>query len=88
MAQRSGIHRSTISRLLAGERAPTFEAAVRIADALGSDCESDSPWQRALGHGAVSAVTRVERALRADEELAGGQIHRVMQLYLHTRAER
>lgn len=85
LAHRSGVHRSTISRLLSGERQPSFEAATRLAGALGSNGEPDSPWLLAMGHPSLEPVARVERALRADELLDDGHVRHLMRTYLGIR---
>ncbi len=85
LAHRSGVHRSTISRLLSGERRPSFEAATRLAGALGSNGEPDSPWLLAMGHPGLEPIARVERALRADEQLDDDHVRRLMQMYLGVR---
>lgn len=86
LAQRSGVHRSTISRILAGRRVPKLETAVRLARSLGALDGADlSGKLRSVTPEQVDAIALVERALRADERLGDSHVRRVMRIYLQLR---
>lgn len=88
LADRSLVHRSTISRLLSGDRSPSFETASQLAHALGVPLELDLlPAQLVeLEKETSNPVLVVERALRADRALSEEQIRQVMRLYNGFRA--
>lgn len=44
LAHCSQVHRSTISRLLRGDRSPTLDTVVRLAAAFGVDIAQTGPW--------------------------------------------
>lgn len=51
LARQTGYHRAAISRILAGERIPSLDGAIRIAKALGSTLDAFVRWfarQRAI----------------------------------------
>ena len=59
LATRSGVHHSTISRLLSSNRAPSWSTVVRLADALGTAPPS-------FGHAPAGATdAQIRRALLA-----------------------
>lgn len=88
LARRSGVHRSTITRLVSGERRPTLETARRLALVLGAGSASD-PVSAATYFGVIGTdtdpIARVERALRGDQQLTDADLRRVMHLYLRAR---
>ena len=88
LARRSGVHRSTITRLVSGQRRPTLETARRLASVLGGGTRDD-PVGAAAYFGRLGAdmdpVARVERALRGDQQLTDDGLRRVMRLYLQAR---
>jgi transcriptional regulator with XRE-family HTH domain len=80
LARLSGLHRSTISRLLHGERRPTVETATRIAVALGS---TRPPAGHERG---TNVVARVHHELAADPTLRPRDVRRLMTHYVLQRA--
>lgn len=91
LAQRSAVHRSTISRLLSGERQPTLETAVRLASVFsdgGDGHDAHGPVCLVNAATTVNAdpVARVERALRAHSGLDDAGVRRMMLLYHELRA--
>lgn len=89
LARRSGVHRSTITRLASGERRPTLETARRLASAL-TGARGDPPatatfFAEDLAAAAADPIARVERALRGDASLSEDGLRRVMRLYLQAR---
>jgi transcriptional regulator with XRE-family HTH domain len=82
LARLSGLHRSTISRLLHAERRPTVETAARIAVALGSTRPRAGPERR------TDIVARVRHELAADPTLRPRDVQRVMTHYVLQRAAR
>ena len=85
LARRSGVHRSTITRLVSGQRRPTLETARRLADALGDGAGPTILGSELAAPGAIDPVARVERALRGDERLSDDGLRRVMRAYLEAR---
>lgn len=89
LALRSGVHHSTISRLLSHKRRPSLETALKLAAAIGpSDgaepIEGRPPSTWLTGS---DPVGRVERALRADERLTLESVRRLMELYHELRRD-
>ena len=80
LARLTGLHRSTISRLLHGERRPTVETAARIAIAIGSSRPPAGPERRR------DIVARVRHELAADPTLRPRDVQRVMTHYVLQRA--
>lgn len=78
LALRSGLDRSTISRILAGGRSPTFDTAARLLQALNYD---DMPPSLATVANSLGPAVGIERALRADPELDEAQIWEVLRHY-------
>lgn len=89
LARRSGVHRSTITRLASGERRPTLETARRLASALtggrGESSAAATFFADDLGATIADPIARVERALRGDASLSEEGLRRVMRLYLQAR---
>jgi transcriptional regulator with XRE-family HTH domain len=82
LSRLSGLHRSTISRLLHGERHPTVETATRIAVALGSTRLPAGRERR------TDIVARVRHELAADPTLSPRDVQRVMARYVLQRGAR
>jgi len=82
LARLSGLHRSTISRLLHGQRQPTVETAARIAVAIASIGPYDGAERR------TDVVARVRHELAADPTLRPQDVQRVMTRYVRVRAAR
>ena len=80
LSRLSGLHRSTISRLLHGDRRPTVETAARIAVALGSTRPPAGHERR------TDIVARVRHELAADPTLRPQDVRRVMTHYVLQRA--
>lgn len=85
LARRSGVHRSTITRLVSGERRPTLDTARRLAAALGIHDGEGGVLSIDLESGAADPIARVERALRGDPQLTDDGLRRVMRAYLAAR---
>ena len=84
LARRSGVHRSTITRLVSGHRRPTLETARRLVAALGGAAEAAILGVTAEPD-ATDPIARVERALRGDRQLSDEGLRRVMRAYLSAR---
>jgi transcriptional regulator with XRE-family HTH domain len=89
LAYRSGVHHSTISRLVSEGRVPTLRTATMLAHGLrGLRAEVEAPGSvgfvgRFVDH---PPATRVWEALRADDVLGPGQAHQVLDYYLALRS--
>jgi len=79
LARLSGVHRSTISRLLHGQRRPRVETATRIAVAIASLRPHDGDERR------TDVVARVRHELAADPTLRPQDVNRVMTRYVRQR---
>ena len=80
LARRSGLHRSTISRIVSGHRAPSLETARRLAEALDAGGLFNS-------HFTHDPVVAVERALASDRRLPKAARQLVMRTYLGLRTD-
>jgi transcriptional regulator with XRE-family HTH domain len=80
LAHLSGLHPSTISRLLRDQRRPTVATAERLVAALGGGPPYVGPERRS------NQVGRVEHALRDDELLTPGDVNRIMRRYRSRRS--
>ena len=80
LAQRSGLHRSTISRIASGQRRPTLDTARRLAEAL----DAGAPFNTHFAH---DPVVMVERALAGDGRLSSTARQVVMRTYLRLRED-
>jgi transcriptional regulator with XRE-family HTH domain len=80
LSRLTGLHRSTISRLLRGERRPTVETAARITLAIGSARPPAGVERR------QDLVARVRHELDADPTLRPRDVQRVMTRYVLQRA--
>jgi len=90
LAQRSGVDHSSISRLVRGGRTPSLATAAHLARALGvAEPSADTPEAAAMrtARQLLDPIGAVERALRGDEQLAEGDIGRLMRQYLALRRE-
>jgi len=91
LAALSGVDHSTISRLLMHEeRSPSLATATRLARALrqANGDEDASAYFARLPEETIFPTTRVEMALRGDEELDDDDVRSVMEAYLVARARR
>ena len=88
LAALSGVNHSTISRLINGERVPSLATATRLARALGHVRGEDdaSAYVTRLPEETIIPTTRVERALRADDEINDDDVRSLMAAYLGARA--
>ncbi len=86
LAMRSGVHHSTISRLVRHRRTPSFDTAVRLAKVL--DPTGTTPIARPTDAHPSSPPMRVEHALRSDPSLAANDVRDLMRGYLRLRARR
>jgi transcriptional regulator with XRE-family HTH domain len=82
LARLSGLSRSTISRLLHGQRRPTVETASRIAIAIASMRPHEGDERR------TDVVARVRHELAADPTLRPTDVERVMNRYVRARGAR
>jgi len=80
LARLTGLHRSTISRLLHGERRPSVETAARITLAIGSARPPAGVERRR------DLVARVRHELDADPTLRPRDVRQVMTHYVRQRA--
>lgn len=90
LAHRSGVDHSTISRLVSGERVPSLATATRLARALGrvnGDGDAFAYFAR-LPEETVFPTTRVEMALRGDDEINDDDVRSLMSAYLDARTRR
>jgi transcriptional regulator with XRE-family HTH domain len=87
LAQKSGVDHSTISRLVRGDRVPSWSTADRLVRSLGFADVPDGVYRLDSGRTA-SPTARVEYALRLDETLSETQVREIMNVYLATRRRR
>jgi transcriptional regulator with XRE-family HTH domain len=90
LAALAGIDHSTISRLLAHDRAPSLTTATKLAGALrqvqGEQAEpATADYFERNAEETVFPARRVELALRADELLDDEQVRHLMDIYLDAR---
>ncbi len=80
LATKTGVHHSTISRLLRTRRRPTLETAQSLARGLGvAEPRDVGPEKRA------DRTAGVEYALRSDEVLTAAEVRNIMHVYLAAR---
>ena len=87
LAERSGVHHSTISRVMTGQRSVNLQTAARLAECFGVQERPDGalPYLQPEAAGRVSDVARVEYALRADTLFGEQHVREVMATYLRVR---
>lgn len=85
LARRCGIDRSTITRILNGERDPSLHTALRLVDALGAET---TPSQFRALTGVVDRAAWVRRLLDDDELLDACDVDSMMDDYLARRNRR
>jgi transcriptional regulator with XRE-family HTH domain len=82
LAAHSGVSASTVSRVVRGDRQPSLQTALRLANVLRTAGDDFNP---AAQIGAMvdrfEPATDVERALRADARLAEADVRRIMLMY-------
>jgi transcriptional regulator with XRE-family HTH domain len=90
LAVLSGVDHSTISRLVRGDRVPSLATATRLARALGRvDGDGDGfAYFARLPEETVLPTTRVEMALRGDDEINDDDVRSLMIAYLDARTRR
>lgn len=90
LAHRSGVDHSTISRLVSGERVPSLATATRLVRALGRvNGDGDAfAYFAHLPEETVFPTTRVEMALRGDDEINDDDVRSLMSAYLDARTRR
>ena len=90
LALLSGVDHSTVSRLLSGERVPSLATATRLARSLGRvDGDGDAfAYFARLPEETVFPTTRVEMALRGDDEINDDDVRSLMSAYLDARTRR
>jgi len=81
LAMRSGVHHSTISRLINGGRTPSIRTAIRVARIL--DPKGLNPFVQKPADQPI----RVEHALRSDPALRPGDVRELMRDYLRVRSD-
>ena len=88
VAARAGIHHSTISRLLGGDRTPSLRTATSLAHALGMP-DADATLDEMITPGSSrSRPAQVEYALRSDDSLTEAGVRQIMDYYLIVRRVR
>ena len=84
LAQSSGIHRSTISRLLSGNRSPNLDTVTRLMAALGgSSTDAGIPLDVGVD---PAAGADVERSIRADPNLSEAARQELIRSYRRMRS--
>lgn len=82
LAAHSGVSASTVSRVVRGDRQPSLQTALRLANVLRTTGDDFNP---AAQIGAMvdrfEPATDVERALRADARLSEADVRRIMLMY-------
>ena len=88
LAALSGVNHSTISRLINGERVPSLATATRLARAFRHVRGEDDAFAyfTRLPEETILPTTRVEMALRADDEINDDDVRSLMAAYLGARA--
>jgi transcriptional regulator with XRE-family HTH domain len=84
LAMRSGVHHSTISRLVRHRRTPSLSTAIRLARVL--EPSGAMPSIRSIDARSTSPPTRVEFALRSDPTLSPTDVRDLMRAYVRRRA--
>lgn len=84
LADKAGIHHSTISRLVRGHRIPSLRTVTSLAHALGVS-ESAAMLDELRPGSSRSRQAEVEYALRSDETLAEVDVREIMEQYLAAR---
>jgi transcriptional regulator with XRE-family HTH domain len=90
LAFRSGVDHSTISRLVHGDRTPSFGTATKLARglrALGDEGDGAGYLGIMAGHSSQPTAC-VESAIRADATLGESEVRQVMTYYEALRAHR
>jgi transcriptional regulator with XRE-family HTH domain len=82
LAAQSGVSASTVSRVVRGDRQPSLQTALRLAQVLGTQGDELDPASQ-LGSMVrrIDPATEVERSLRADARLSEVDVRRVMLMY-------
>ena len=80
LATKTGVHHSTISRLLRSRRRPSLDTAQSLARALGVAVPPDIGLYERAGR-----TASVEYALRSDEILTAADVRDIMDIYLAAR---
>ncbi len=90
LAQRSGVDHSTISRLIRGDRIPSFDTATKLARGLREihDDADAAQYLRLVTATTTNPTARVEYSLSADSLLTDEQVRRIMEHYLRIRMQR
>jgi transcriptional regulator with XRE-family HTH domain len=90
LAQSSGVDKSTIWRLVHGNRGPRLDTAAKLARALRARWDDTESLEQSVGAAVPAShpTMRVEYALRSDELLNEAQVQQLMNLYLSIRAGR
>ena len=82
LAAHSGVSASTVSRVVRGDRQPSLQTALRLANVLRAVGDDFNP---AAQIGAMvdrfEPATDIERALRADSRLSEADVRRIMMMY-------
>jgi transcriptional regulator with XRE-family HTH domain len=84
LAMRSGVHHSTISRLVRHRRTPSLRTALSLARVL--EPTGAMPAIRSIDARSPSPLMRVELALRSDPTLSPTDVRDLMRSYLRRRA--
>jgi transcriptional regulator with XRE-family HTH domain len=87
LARKSGVHHTTLSRLMRGDRVPSLGTATKLADSLRA-LGDDTPRPYDLVTFPTHPIARVEYALRSDDLFGEPEVRRVMEYYLAVRMRR
>jgi transcriptional regulator with XRE-family HTH domain len=82
LAAHSGVSASTVSRVVRGDRQPSLQTALRLANVLRAAGDDFNPAAQ-IGAMVVrfEPATDVERALRGDSRLSEADVRRIMLMY-------
>jgi len=87
LARKSGVDHSTVSRLVRGDRVPSWSTADRLVRSLGIADGPAGIYRQGPGS-TENPAARVEYALRLDDLLGESQVRDIMNVYLTTRLHR
>ena len=82
LAAHSGVSASTVSRVVRGDRQPSLQTALRLANVLRAAGDDFNPAaQIGVMVDRFEPATDIERALRADSRLSETDVRRIMLMY-------
>lgn len=86
LAAASGVHRTTLSRLLDGTRSPSLDTAARLAFVFGVPEPSAALDVLTVGLTAADPAVRVEAALRCDPRMTDQAVVETLHFYRERRS--